>query len=124
MLRDHPHSSAGPRRAEGGGDGGPGPPGGRVQHPVWRRQQVVIPPTIYEKGQALGYHHPRDLYTADHRVAGDWALKERAFTRRGIPSLRAWLARHSAVLVPILRAPTPQWQAAPKNWIPDIVPPY
>ena len=49
---------------------------------------------------------------------------ERAPTRQGIPGLRAWLARHSAVLTPLLRAPPPRWQAAPKDWIPSAVPAY
>ena len=51
--------------------------------------QVVAPPTIYETVQALGYHHLGDLYAADHRVAGERALKERAPTSKGIPGLRA-----------------------------------
>ena len=86
--------------------------------------QVVVPPTIYEMVQALGYHHLGDLYTADHRVIGEWALKERAPTRKGIPGLRAWLARHSAVLTPLLRAPIPRWQAAPKDRVPSNAPAY
>ena len=52
------------------------------------------------------------------------ALKERAPTRKGIPGLRAWLARHVAVLVPLLREPPPRWQAAPKDWIPAAIPAY
>ena len=51
-------------------------------------------------------------------------LKGRAPARKGIPGLRAWLARHAAVLVPLLREPTPRWQAAPKDWIPNAVPTY
>ena len=86
--------------------------------------QVVVPPTIYETVQALGYHHLGDMYTADCQVAKERALKERGPTHKGIPGLRAWLARHNAVLVPLLRAPTPQWQAAPKDWIPSIVHAY
>ena len=66
---------------------------------------------ICETVQALGYHHLGDLYTPDHRVARERALKERAQTRKGIPG-------HSAILVPLLRVPTPRWQAAPKDWIP------
>ena len=30
--------------------------------------QVVIPPTVNETVQALGYHHLGDLYTEDHRI--------------------------------------------------------
>ena len=86
--------------------------------------QVVIPPTIYETVQALGYHHLGDMYTADHYVAGERAVKERAPTHKGIPGLKAWLARHDAVLVPLLRVPTPRWEAAPKDWIPGAVPAY
>ena len=67
--------------------------------------QVIVPPTIYETVQALGYHHPGDLYTANDQVVRERALKERAPTRKGIPRLRAWLARHNAILVPLLRAP-------------------
>ena len=52
------------------------------------------------------------------------SLKERAPTCKGIPSLRAWLAYHNAVLVPLLRAPTPRWQAAPKDWVPSARPTY
>ena len=77
--------------------------------------QVVVPPTIYEMVHTLGYHRLGDLYTADYRVVGERALKERAPAGKGIPGLRAWLARHIAVLTPLLRAPTPQWQAAPKD---------
>ena len=62
--------------------------------------QVIMPLTIYETVQALGYHHLGDLYTGDHRVKQDCALKERAPTRKGIPGLREWLTRHGAVLVP------------------------
>ena len=49
-------------------------------------------------------------------------MKERAPTRKGIPGLRGWLACHNAVFMPLLRTPTPQWQAAPKDWIPGDVP--
>ena len=86
--------------------------------------QVVAPPTVYETVQALGYHHLGDLYAGDHRVLPERALKRRAPARKGIPGLRAWLARHAAVLVPLLREPTPRWQAAPKDWIPSAVPTY
>ena len=33
----------------------------------------------------------------DHRVKGERTLKERAPARKGIPGLRAWLARHGAL---------------------------
>ena len=74
--------------------------------------------------RALGYHHLGDLYTADHRVVGERAVKERAPTCKGLPGPRAGLARHSAVLAPLLPAPTPRWQAAPKEWAPSTVPAY
>ena len=32
-----------------------------------------------------------------------------------------WPARHSTVLVPLVWAPTPRWQAVPKDWIPEAV---
>ena len=83
---------------------------------------MVVAPTIYEAVQALGYHHLGDLYTPHHQVAGERALKERALTRGGIHGLRGWLARHNAVLVPLLRGPTPWWQAAPKDSILGAVP--
>ena len=86
--------------------------------------QVIVPPPLWEMVQALGYHHLGDLYTADHRAAGERALKERAPTRKGIPGLRVWLARHDAVLVPLLRAPTPRWQVVPKDWVPSATPAY
>ena len=86
--------------------------------------QVVVPPTVYETVRALGYHHLGDLYTRDHRVLPERALKGRAPARKGIPGLRAWLTRHAAVLVPLLREPPPRWQAEPKDWIPDAVPTY
>ena len=86
--------------------------------------QVVVPPTVYEMVQALGYHHLGDLYTGDHRVLPECALKGRAPARKGIPGLRAWLTSHAAVLAPLLREPPPRWQAAPKDWIPDAVPTY
>ena len=79
---------------------------------------------MYETVQALGYHHLSDLYTGDHRVLPKHTLKGRAPARKGISGLRAWLARHAAVLVPLLREPTLRWQAAPKGWIPDAVPTY
>ena len=85
---------------------------------------VVIPPTVYETVQALGYQHLVDLYAADRRIKGERALKERAPARKGIPGLKAWLARHSAVLAPLLRVPPPRWQAMPKDWIPSVVPAY
>ena len=74
--------------------------------------------------QALGFHHLGDLYTEDHRVKRERALKERAPTRKGIPGLRAWLTRHDVVLVPLLRMPPPRWQAEPKDLIPGAVPTY
>ena len=80
--------------------------------------QVVVPPVIYETVHALGYHHLGDLYTADHRVQRERTLKERAPARKGIPGLRAWLARHAAVLVPLLQEPPP------KDWIPAAGPVY
>ena len=79
---------------------------------------------MYETVQALGYHHLGDLYTGDYHVKQERALKERAPTRKGIPGLRAWLTRHAAVLVPLLREPPPRWQAAPKDWILGAVPTY
>ena len=85
--------------------------------------QVVVPPKVYETVQALGYHHLGDLYTPDHQI-GDRALKEQAPARKGIPGLRMWFARHNAVLVPLLRVPPPRLQAAPKDWIPDVVAEY
>ena len=84
--------------------------------------QVVVPRTVYETMWALGCHHLGDLYTGDHRVLPERALKGRAPTRKGIPGLRAWLTRHAAVLVPLLRERPPRWQTAPKDWIPDAVP--
>ena len=86
--------------------------------------QVVVPPTVYETVQALGYHHLGNLYTENHQVLPERALKRRAPARKGIPGVRAWLARHAAVLVPLLRESTPRWQAAPKDWIPRAVPAY
>ena len=86
--------------------------------------QVVVPLTVYETVQALGYHHLGDLYTENHQVLPERAMKRRAPARKGIPGLRAWLARHAAVLVPLLREPTPRWQAAPKDWVPGAVPTY
>ena len=87
-------------------------------------EQVVVPPTVYETVQALCYHHLGDLYTEDHGVLPERTLKGRAPARKGIPGLRAWLARHAAVLVPLPREPTLRWQAAPKDWIPNAVPTY
>ena len=52
--------------------------------------QVVVPPTVYETVQALGYHHLGDLYTGDHQVLPERALKGRAPARKGIPGLRAY----------------------------------
>ena len=86
--------------------------------------QVIAPPVIYQTVQTLGYHHLGNLYTEDRRVLRERAQKERAPTRKGIPGLQTWLARHAAVLVPLLREPPPRWQAAPKNWIPTAVPAY
>ena len=62
--------------------------------------QVVIPTPVYETVQALGYHHLGELYTKDHHIKGEQILKERAPACKGIPDLRAWLARHSAVPAP------------------------
>ena len=86
--------------------------------------QVVVPPRVYEPVQTLGYHHLGDLYTGDHQVLPEHALKGRAPARKGIPGLGALLACHAAILVPLLREPTPRWQAAPKDWIPSAVPTY
>ena len=51
---------------------------------------------LYETVQALGYHHLGDLYTPDHQIIRERALKERDPTRKGIPSIRVWLACHNA----------------------------
>ena len=67
--------------------------------------QVAVPPTVYEMVQALGYHHLGDLYTENRQVLPERALKRRAPARKGIPGLRAWLACHAAVLVPLLGNP-------------------
>ena len=77
--------------------------------------QVVVPPKVYETTQALGYHHLGDLYTPDHQIVGERALKERAPTRKGIPGLRVWLARRSAVLVPLLRSPRQGGRLLPRT---------
>ena len=115
MLGDNPHTDAGPWRAESGGYGGPCPLDRGVYHPVRRRHASRRPPHHLRGGTSSGYHHLGDLYVAYHRVVGERALKERAPIRKGIPGLRAWLAYHSGVLVPVLREPTPRWQAAPKD---------
>ena len=77
----------------------PPPPRWRYPTPCGDVTQVVVPPKIYETVQALGYHHLGDLYTPDHRILGERALKERAPAlkerapaRKGIPGLRMWLA--------------------------------
>ena len=85
---------------------------------------MVIPPAIYETVQALGYHHLGNLYTGDNRVLQERTLKEWAPARKGMPGLRAWLTRHAAVLVALLREPPPRWQAAPKDRVPAAVPTY
>ena len=51
-------------------------------------------------------------------------MKGRAPAQKGILGLRMWLARHGTVPVPLLRAPSPRWQAAPKDWIPGALPEY
>ena len=124
LLRDDPHRGAGPKRISGRGGGGPHP-----QVEVYLTQysdvvQVVIPPTVYEMVQALGYNHLGYLYIEDHRIKGERTLKEWALARKGIPGLRAWLACHGAVLAPLLQAPLPWWRTAPKDWIPGAVPAY
>ena len=82
---------------------------------------VLMPPIVCEMTWALKYHHPGDLYTPDHRVVGERALNESALPRKGISGLRALLALHISVLVPILQAHTARWQAAPKEWILRVV---
>ena len=37
--------------------------------------EVVVPPTLYETVQALGYHHLGDLYTENNQVLPERALK-------------------------------------------------
>ena len=49
-------------------------------------------------------------------------LKERTPACKGIPGLRAWLAHHAAVLVPLLQEPPPRWQAVPEDWVAAAVP--
>ena len=83
---------------------------------------MIVPLTMYETVQALGYHHLGHPYTTYHRVVGERALKERALTRKASPGLR--LAHHSAFMLPLLRAPTRRRQAAPKAWVPSVVPMY
>ena len=100
----------------------PLPPGWRCTPLCMALSRRCSPLTVYETVQALGYHHLGDLYTENHQVLLERALKRRVPARKGIPELRAWLARHAAVLVPLLREPTPRWQAATKDWIPRAVP--
>ena len=124
MLGDYPHTRVGPWRAKSGGRGGPRPPSGGVPHPIRRRHAKSRPPDRLHDGTGFGVHHWGDLCTADHQVKGERTLKKRAPDRKGIPGLRVRLARQSAVVAPLLRAPPPQWQAAPKGWIVRAVPTY
>ena len=55
--------------------------------------QVVVPPTVYETVQALGYHHLGDLYTATAGSKGSEALRRGRLSakvslasRRGLPA--------------------------------------
>ena len=99
----------GPRRPRAEAPAAPFPQLGVYHTQYGNITQVVSPPpTVYETVQALGYHHLGDLYTADFWVAGERALKERAVMCKGIPGLRAWLARHTTALVPLLRTPMPR----------------
>ena len=85
LLRNAPHPGTGPRGPRAGAAAAPVP-----QVEVYPTQygdvvQVIIPPTIYETVQALGYHHLGDLYTEVHCVKRERAAKERAPTRKGNP---------------------------------------
>ena len=64
---------------------------------------------VYETPQALGFHHLGDLYSLDHQVLGERALKEWVPARKGISGFCMWLAHHSAVPLPLLWMPAPRW---------------
>ena len=49
--------------------------------------RVVIPPTVYETVEALGYHQLGDLYTEDHRIKRERTRKERALARKVLPAV-------------------------------------
>ena len=82
---------------------------------------MVAPPTIFQMVDPLWYQHPGVLYTTKHRVVGEEALKERARTRKGICGLEASLARHNAVLVLVVSAPMPRWQAVVPTYLEEVV---
>ena len=94
-----------PEKPRAGGAAAPTPQVEVYQTPYGNVVQVVVPPVIYKTVHAHGYRHLGDLNTADHRVLRKRTLKERAPARKGISVLRAWLARHAAVLIPLLREP-------------------
>ena len=124
MLGDDHHPGVGPWRTTSGGNGTPCPQVEMYPTQYGDVTQVVIPVTVYETVQALGYHHLADLYTADHWIKGEGALKEQAPARKGIPGPKARVARRSAVLAHLQQVPPPRWQAAPKDRIPSAVPAY
>ena len=47
--------------------------------------QVVVPPTVYETVQALGYHHLGDLYTENHQVLQNASPEETSASPQGDP---------------------------------------
>ena len=80
-MPGHLNAGAGPKQAKHA-PAAPAPPVEVYPTKYGDITQVVVPPKVYETIQALGYHHLGDLYTLGHRVIGEWALKERAPTRK------------------------------------------
>ena len=66
-----------PKPAPGMGTSDPHPQARSVAHQVWGCHAGGCPPKVYETVQALGYHHLGDLYTPDHQILWERALKER-----------------------------------------------
>ena len=89
MWMPGPCSGTTPIPIRGPGDSSPRPPGGGVPDPIRRCGVGDHPPDHLKRVQALGYHQLGDLYTEDHHVKGECALKERAPARKGIPGLSA-----------------------------------
>ena len=97
------------------------PRAGGAQHPLWRHHASNRPP--HRLRDVAGSRVPPPGGSVHCKPPGRRGAggKERAPTRKSIHSLRVWLGRHDSVLVPLLWAPMPRWQAVDKDQVPNAI---
>ena len=84
---------------------------------------VQLPRAISSVARVLGYQHLSDFYAPDGVLRNAQDLRAWAPWGRTVHMVRDWLHRHHAALQPVIGAPAPRWQQAPKDWVPGPIRP-